>query len=318
MAAGDTANTNQHYVPQMLLRGFATARDPEQVWVFHKRDQRSFRTAIRNIGAERGYYDLDGSAALDDAMNRADDLAAPIINRIRTRRSVAGLSEYDRTMLAGFVVLQMLRTRGSQERFRNLSEALADRLIQMNGGVMPVGLEQESTDRQREQYLRMIPEHTRSFLPHLLTKDLLAYRSSPGAPFQISDHPVAMANTLNPGDGIRGTLGLGVVGIEIYMPISNELTLAYMCPSIGRAYDAIAADLWRMGGFVNEAASEYLVARDTGRACRLTPENVRYQNSLQVLNAERFVMSSVNEFADAEDIVARDLDARVGLRVSVM
>jgi hypothetical protein len=77
-------------------------------------------------------------------------------------------------------------------------------------------------------------------------------------------------------------------------------------------------NLWRMGGFVNEAASEYLMARNTGRACRLTRENVRYQNSLQVLNAERFVISSVNEFADAEDIVTRDPDARVGLRVNVM
>jgi hypothetical protein len=165
VAGSDTANTNQHYVPQMLLRGFEIAGDQEQVWVFHKRDRRSFRTAIRNIGAERGYYDLDGSAALNAAMNRADETTAPIINRIRTRRSVAGISEYDRTMLVGFVVVQMLRTRGYQERLRNMWDLLAERLVQMSGDVMPTGLVNESAERQREHYLRMIPEQTRSFLP---------------------------------------------------------------------------------------------------------------------------------------------------------
>ncbi len=103
---------------------------------------------------------------------------------------------------------------------------------------MPPGWRPDaSPDRDRKEYLQSIPQFTRDFLPHLLDKDLLLYRTDPSRPFCISDHPVTLNNTFNTGDGLRGTLGLGVHGIEIYLPISDELTLAYMCSSIGEQYD---------------------------------------------------------------------------------
>lgn len=110
----DTINTNQHYVSQMLFRGFETAVGSEQVHVFDKQTDRTFVTAIRNVASERGYYDL-GDSTLDAAMNLADDAASPIINKIRNRQSLSGIPREDREMLAGFVVLQLLRTRGFQE-----------------------------------------------------------------------------------------------------------------------------------------------------------------------------------------------------------
>ena len=110
----DTINTNQHYVSQMLLRGFATAADSEQVHVFDKKTGNKYTTAIRIVASERGYYDLSDSATLDAAMNRADGTASRIINTIRDRQSLSGIPREDREMLAGFVVLQLLRTRGFQ------------------------------------------------------------------------------------------------------------------------------------------------------------------------------------------------------------
>jgi threonine dehydrogenase-like Zn-dependent dehydrogenase len=41
-----------------------------------------------------------------------------------------------------------------------------------------------------------------------------------------------LANNFNPGDDIRGTLGFAVEGIEVYLPISHELTLGCLCPTI--------------------------------------------------------------------------------------
>jgi hypothetical protein len=96
----DTANTNQHYVPQMLLRGFAIDGEKEQVRVFDKSTGKEFPTAIRNIGAERGYYDIDGSAAIDAAMNQMDDVSSPIIQKLRERRSISCLNTTDRIVLA--------------------------------------------------------------------------------------------------------------------------------------------------------------------------------------------------------------------------
>ncbi|HET8888931.1 MAG TPA: DUF4238 domain-containing protein [Candidatus Angelobacter sp.] len=247
-SVSDTANTNQHYVPQMLQRGFTTTKDSEQVWVFDKRTGNAFISGIRNIAAERGYYDLGGSAILDAAMNRADDLAARIINRIRDRSSLAGVTLDDRGMLAGIVVMQLLRTRGHQEHTRHVAQMLLKKLTEMSDGISPA-MEAEFSEQQlREEYLGRIPKFTGDFLPHLLNKDLMLFGTNRNVPFCISDNPVALNNMLNPGDGIRGTLGLAVPGIEIYLPISSELTLAYMCPSVGQQYEEIRNKLWRLGG----------------------------------------------------------------------
>jgi hypothetical protein len=315
-SVSDTANTNQHYVPPMLQRGFTTTKDSEQVWVFDKRTGNAFVSGIRNIAAERGYYDLGGCAILDAAMNRVDDLAARIINRIRDRSSLAGVTLDDKGILAGSVVVQLLRTRGHQEHTRHVAQILLKKLTEMSDGISP-GMEAEFSEEQlREEYLGRIPKFTGDFLPHLLNKDLMLFGTNRNVPFCISDNPVALNNTLNPGDGIRGTLGLAVPGIEVYLPISSELTLAYMCPSVGQQYEEIRNKLWRLGGFIKEDAYTFLLARDTGKPLMLKADNVRFQNSLQARNAERFVISSVNEFADVAHMVERDPEARFGPRAT--
>jgi hypothetical protein len=45
----------------------------------------------------------------------------------------------------------------------------------------------------------------------------------------------------------RGALGLAVPGIEVYLPISKDLILAHMCPSIAVAYSGLKEDARRMG-----------------------------------------------------------------------
>ena len=315
-AGSDTVNTNQHYVPQMLLRGFATTKGGQQAWVFDKCLGKTFTTAVRAIAAEPGYYDLSGSAVLDAAMNRADATTASIIKSIRTRRSVAGITTFERGMLATFTAIQMLRTRGYQESRKHIAQTLLDKLYEKTGVVHPELKEYLEADRPRNEYLRAIPESTRKFLPHVLTKDLMLFGTDRNAPFSISDNPVALNNTVNPGDGVRGTLGLAVPGIEIYMPISSELTLGFLCPSIGEQYEVNRDLLWSFGGFIRESVYKYLQARDTGRPLILDKENVRFQNSLQARNAERFVISSVNDFADVAELIENDAGARFGPRAS--
>lgn len=316
----DTLNTNQHYVAQMLLRGFVIAPDGEQVYVFDKRTGKSFPTAVRNIAAEKGYYDLAGSAVLDAAMNRADGITASIIKKIRERRSLFGISLDDRGILAGFVAMQMLRTRGYQEQMKHLAQIMANKIAELRDRMSPemrARFSEEQTDEQlREEYLQMIPKFTETMVPHLLDKNLLLFKTDRNKPFCISDNPVVLNNTLNPGDDIRGTLGLAVPGIEIYLPISSELTLAYMCPSVGQSYEEISDRLWRLGGFIKEEAYAFLQARDIGKPMLLNAENVRFQNSLQARQAERFVISSINDWTDAANMVENNPKSRFGPRVT--
>jgi len=313
--ADSTIDTKQHYVAQMLTLGFETEPGSNQVYVFDKRDGRTFATNVANIAAERGFYDL-GTSTLDTGMTRADSAAAAIIDTIREHQSLAATPPADRHTLAEFVVLQFLRTRGFQERFKHTGQSLVE-AVRRHGMEPPEEWEEHlKTERAREQSLRVIPEFLPEFLPHLLDKDLLLYKTESAVPFSISDNPVALYNTTNDGDGIRGTLGFAVRGIEIYLPISKTLTLAYFCPSLGMAFERLQSNLHGIGGLFSEEAFYYLQSRDTGKAMTLSPENVRFQNSLQIRNAERFVLSSRDDFADAANMVAENPNARFGPRVT--
>lgn len=299
--AGSTVGTNQHYVPQSLLRGFIFDEDREQIYTFDKQTRRSFPTTIRNIAAERDFYTLAGSDALDRAMNRADNLVSPILHRLRAKKCLRALSSLDLGMLAGFAALQMLRTRNQLELYLDMGVRIADHLAKM--GAEPDRLEElRDPDLARESFLTAIPEQAGVMMRSLLYKDILLFERDASLPFWLSDNPVAKNNTLNQSDGIVGTLGLEVPGIEIYLPVSSQITVAFMSAFVTASYEKVDASVRQMG-FISLPAHEYLMALRTGRPMKLNRENVRFQNSLQVHNAERWVFSSENSFTDAAAMI---------------
>jgi hypothetical protein len=62
---------HQHFVPQLLLRNFATgSRRNKQIWVFDKQTGKEFRTAVRNVATEGGFYDLSSMASVTPSTRR--------------------------------------------------------------------------------------------------------------------------------------------------------------------------------------------------------------------------------------------------------
>jgi hypothetical protein len=47
----------QHYVPQFLLKNFAEP-EKDQIHVFDKQEERTFRAHVRKVAAETGLYDI--------------------------------------------------------------------------------------------------------------------------------------------------------------------------------------------------------------------------------------------------------------------
>jgi len=312
----DTADTNQHYVPQFLLRGFHT-RNEAQIWAFDKTTSKSFTTAIDKVASEHGFYNVDGSAQLDDVNRKFEEATAPIIKEIRERKSLAGIDEYKRIWLSGFTALQHLRTKAFSERSQDMMRQITHVVTQRSGGELSeqvrkqLGMDEPGTEH--EKALSTIPGLVRPAVDELQKKHLILHRSDGSSLFCIGDSPVALHNTLNPGDGIRGTLGLAVPGIEVYLPISKDLVLAHMCPTIAAAYSGLEADARRMG-FIQAHAGPYLRAIERGTSVLIEKEHIRFQNSLQLGFAERFVYSSIDNFDDARDILAENPRRRVGPR----
>jgi len=234
-------DTNQHYVSQFLLRGFHTENEA-QIWAFDKLTDRSFTTAIDRVASEHGFYNIAGSAEIDDVIRKFEDATAPIVEEIRTRKSLRTLNEYKRIWLSGFTALQYVRTRAFSERSQDMMRQITQVVTQISGGKLSKKLRKQlgldAPGSEHEKTLSTILRLVRPAVDELLKKTLVLYRSDGSLPFWIGDSPVAMHNTINPDDRLCSTLGLGVPGIEVYLPISSELVLAHMCPSITR-YDLI-------------------------------------------------------------------------------
>jgi hypothetical protein len=139
-----------------------------------------------------------------------------------------------------------------------------------------------------------------------------------GDPFFVSDNPIAMhnENDLRP----YGNIGLGVPGIEIYFPITPTLTLTFWDASIPeRLLKWIAAFRSRFEGIETPTnlrirfsyTNELIAAAQTGGVSRCGAEVVMFLNSLQVINASRFVLSAKKNFS----LVSQMLEGKPQLRM---
>lgn len=136
-------------------------------------------------------------------------------------------------------------------------------VTQMSGGELSKKIRKQlgldAPGSEHEKTLSTIREQVRVGVEALMKKDLVLFRGDGSTLFWIGDSPVALHNTINPGDRLRSTLGLGVQGIEIYLPISKDLVLAHMCPSIAAVVTALDEQARRMG-FIHAYAKPYLRA----------------------------------------------------------
>lgn len=331
----------QHYVSQCLLRGFATGRSTgkhEQIWVCDKQSEREpYETAIKNVAAEKGFYNVPtstGVATFEPLLTRLEDRFAEVASRIRRERSIGGLSNADREILAFFAVAQMFRTNSFRLLMSDMTRQLAEVLKKdaLNTGVPKAAIDQyvfgakemtpEEVKAQTLRTLSMAP----SFAPLLLEKSLVLVRAEAGQHFLISDNPAAMYNMRDRWP--RGSLGLGVEGIELYLPISHDLLLWWICPS----YELMMREqVAKHSAFLPFAIGDrrktierllnncrrFLDAIDLGAPLEYGSDAVLHANSLQVIYAERFVFAYRNDFALVREMVGEDPTLRLGRRMVV-
>lgn len=302
-----------HYVPQFFLRNFASGlgKRKESVWTFQKSTGSTFHTNVKNIAKEKGYYDYpdpDSGRKIEEDLVKIEDKAAPIIARILDSRTLHRTGGGHRSALSNFIITLRNRTPATRATIEamdlllkgHLSEVGAD-LSQIKGYDGPLELGAVGTNILR----------TSLKFANLLTKKAWLLMEAPaGSCFYCSDNPVTMANSLNPSDCTRSTIGLAVRGIEIYLPLSPKLCLAMLCPTIGdwikQNYQAQLHRRWVLGHqkSINSFLSDYAEALNKGVPLVLDRENVRYLNSFQVSQSSDMLFSSTNDFNLASEMIA--------------
>jgi hypothetical protein len=319
----------QHYVPQFLLRRFGAAKK-RHVWVYDKQTDRVFQASSKNVAAERGRYDFDFEGVpmtYEPSLAELEAKAATLTKRIVEARSLSVLSAEDRAVLATFLSIQLVRTNAARAQFRHIGTIMAD-WVRESAGDDPEArqaaekfLGQPTESDERRRLAAMLHNAPRDFGDLLLQKVWSLAETSHRYPFLIGDHPVAMFNNID--HGPRGNVGVAVLGIEIYLPLSPEFQLCLYCPTLVAGLragqdifqsPALPDELVQSIRFAKESAREMVACFDSGSPCQWQPENVDYCNSIQILQAERYVMSCVDAFDMVREMINEDPHVRHGRR----
>lgn len=172
--------------------------------------------------------------------------------------------------------------------------------------------------RKREHFVSII-NCIDDFTKIIAGKNFLLAEAAPGQNFYIGDCPVTLHNNVD--HGPYGNLGLAVLGIEIYMPLSADLLLCAWCPSLlakltedhdaaKRRQEGMALSELMAGRITAsqmkaalesirprlENASALMASFKGGRPILFSAENMAHINSLQAMNAKRYVISKGGDF----------------------
>lgn len=125
------SGTRHHFIPQFLLRGFATkrGRDASYAWVFH-RDREPYNTNVLNIAIEGHFYTQDGSSEIDDRITQAEGAFAAIVERLRSTESAMSISKQE---LANLFAHFEVRTRHLRQNFEVIGASLIERASELLG-----------------------------------------------------------------------------------------------------------------------------------------------------------------------------------------
>jgi len=322
----------QHYVPKFVLRRFSSG-ERELVHAFDKQQDKifAFSTSKKSkvgVAAERAIYDFEFQGVpmtLEPALSSLEARAAEATARVIAAQALPPDWHEERAVLASFMAVQLVRTKATMATFDDLSSRM-EGFFRAEGApeefFQPDPMVGNKENARKAHYAALITNASRDWAPLLLQKVWHLIKTTNDVPFFLGDHPVVRFN--DPNAGGRGKLGLASTGVQIYFPLSPRLALSLMCPTyldlmtdgidridrllLGKLGDArsLRAQRKEISGIV-----EALLA---GSMTELQPENVEHFNSLQVLEAERYVFSIKNDFSMVREMIQEDNSVRRGTR----
>lgn len=320
----------QHTVPRFLLNnfGFDKGGKVKQLYTFDKQSERSYPQSVYDASTRNSFYNIEKHPekySLEPILCEVEAEASSAIRKVVEEESLASLTEDEKIQIAVFVVIQKSRTYHGLQSIKGLINGFGDHLLKR--GAQPEDLtrligSQHDSDL-KNFFLEMVLKHEQH-ADHILNKSWILYKSCEEQPYYISDNPVTLHNDIDM--GFFGNLGLAVKGIQIHLPISSRLTIAFVCPS--HEQNAIKAreqlqfifdnDISQMANIKNpQMIVDYANAYKKGVPIETTTENTKFLNSLQVTFAEQYIYCEENNFDLVKEMINSNEAYRTGLRPSI-
>lgn len=317
----------QHTVPRFLLDnfGFEKGGKAKKLYTYDKHSERSYIQSVYDASTRNTFYNIENHPdkhSLEPILGEIEAEASSAIRKIIEKESLSSLTNDEKTQIAVFVVIQKARTYHGFQSIKALVSGLGERLMSM--GAEPEDLpgligSQDHSDL-KNFFLKTVLNHV-DHAEHILNKSWILYKTSEKYPYYISDNPVTLYNDIDM--GLWGNLGLAVKGIQIHLPLSSKLTLAFVCPSHEKS--ALQAreqlqfivdnDIRQLVKIKNpKMMVDYANAFKKGEAFETTSDNTKFLNSLQVRFAEQYIFCEADRFGLVIQMIKSDDSYRTGLR----
>lgn len=217
---------NQHFVPRLLLRHFATGSD-DGVQIFDSTRDRVRSSSIRRVFSRNNFYDDDNFVEKFLAEKIEGPAAAAIDSIVADPK---GVIEPGLPALLTFIAVQMARTPGSEDHLLDFvdgfSSMVLEQFAELNGHPIESvkGAKWRPTDGRAARNGLLL----RSVLNRWLLEDLSWHVLTNGTdlPFVISDHPAVLYNWYLRDSDDPGYTGMTKNGVQIFLPLSPSVTLA--------------------------------------------------------------------------------------------
>lgn len=256
------AKVRQHFVPRFYLRNFG-----EKIHCFDKKEERKFTSNPENISVKSDFYggEYDGLPSLETAFSKIEQTHSLAIKKLLEKRDYYKLSHDEKVSICEFLALQFLRT----ESARNSMKHVFDEFLNLaTKHVVPQHLKVTLTDNAMTgQHLGMIKEY-KKYAVLFYNMKFVTCENHTGIPFWTSDNPITKQNEYDKNP--LGNLGIVNRGIEIHLPISPNMAIWALDPTI------------------------YQVMPNTSTT--YNKKHVIRENFLQLKFSSRFVYSSTSRF----------------------
>lgn len=317
----------QHYVPQFVLRNFSSGSKPH-VFVFDKKREVVFKTNIKNVASENGFYDFEVNGTnltIEPSLSHLESEISHILRKTVIEESLSNVTKREKEQLSVFLAVQFARAKQTRIRMKQLNDSLEKVIIGIGGDPKKVdGWSPADEEDIKTSAIMGILSAADDYTPYFFDKAWLLFKTSKSQPHYISDNPITLQNMndFHP----FGNLGLAVRGIEIYFPISDTLSLGLYCRSheelIRDGYKQYLAvkrigliDMVNVEQTTIDGLERLNYGLETGNAIESRTESVINRNSLQVMFSSRFVFSSRDNFDLVREMIETNPRYKEGLTI---
>ncbi|HEX4823268.1 MAG TPA: DUF4238 domain-containing protein [Candidatus Polarisedimenticolaceae bacterium] len=263
-----------HFVPKFYLRAFS--QNARQIHVFNLERREAFlKASLRDQCCEPSFYgEFPG---LEERLQKLEDAFAPVVQEVILTQRPPARNTATMGHLVTFIALQHRRSvaavESSVESWENMRKALGPMSPELvrDGWSGPI-----SSVEAMRLALGVVNEAAHG-LVDLHMRTLVA---PTGVRFVTSDDPVFLYNQFCEGVHGTGVLGIAQRGLQVFLPVSPEVTVMLFDPAV------------------------YKLA--SGDAIAVTARDVEMLNGLQVLSAdESILLSDENDVAGIRRLVDR-------------